>query len=140
MLSIKINGWDTLADSLSKYTETVKAGVANAIQETANNIVESAQKNAPGALADSISADIADDGLSATITANSEYAVYAEYGVNIPEIKAHNAKALHFVKDGEDVFGRSAKAHKIEPKPFMNPAFEENAQGLIDNLNKTLEG
>ncbi len=129
-----------MVNTLAQYADSVAAGTVDAIAKSAEDIADAAKGNTSGSLADSITTDVADDGLSATITANSEYAAYVEYGVSIPEIKAKAAKALHFVKDGKDVFARSARAHTIEPRPFLTPAFEEKAQGLTNNLTQILQG
>jgi HK97 gp10 family phage protein len=135
---IELKGVEDFKASLAKYTQAVSNGIKDVVAATANSIADDAKSNTSGELADSINAEIADDGLSATITTNSEYAAYVEYGVQIPDIKTKNAKALHFEVDGKDVFAKSAKGHRVEPKPFMNSAFEGNRQDIIDNISNIL--
>jgi len=135
---IELKGTEEFKDALAVYADKVSSDVKDAIAESANAIAEAAKKNTSGELSDSISAEVADDGLSAVITADSPHAVFVEYGVKIPAIKAEKAKALHFKIDGKDVFAKSAKAHSIPPKPFLNPAFEDNRQDILDNISNIL--
>ncbi|HTA82268.1 MAG TPA: HK97-gp10 family putative phage morphogenesis protein [Bacteroidia bacterium] len=134
MFSIQLNGIDALQDNLAVITESLSEEVKTAVVDAVNAMAENAKSKAPGKLADSITTTIADDGMSASIIADSPYAVFVEYGVSIPEIHAEKAKVLHWVKDGKDVFSRSARAHEIPAKPFLNPAFEEQSAQLKDTL------
>ena len=109
-----ITGIDTLKDILTEYAEKVSEGVKDAIAKTATDMADSAKKNTSGDIADSVNVQIASDGMSAVISADSPDAVTSEYGIKTP-------------------------GSKTQPKPFLNPAFEENRQALIDNIVKTIQ-
>jgi HK97 gp10 family phage protein len=134
MFSIQLTGIEGLQDSLAVITDSLSEEVKAAVANTANAVAENAKSNCSGKLADSITTTIADDGMSASISADSPYAAFVEYGASIPEIQTENAKVLHWVEDGKDVFARSASAHEIPAKPFLNPAFEEQSAQLKDTL------
>jgi len=138
MTTITINGLDKLSAALAQYANKVNEGVKAAVARAANDIADAAKQNAHGAVAGSIQAEISADGVSAIVSANSKYAVFAEYGVNIPAIKAENAKALHFIKNGEDVFVKSAQAHPIAPRPFLNPAAEHCKPEFIERIKNSI--
>lgn len=128
-----------MINALSQYADKLQAGLKGALAEAANEIAETAKSNAHGSVADSVKVELANDGLSAVISADSPYALFCEYGVQIPEIKPKEKKALHFVKDGKDVFAKSAQAHTIAPRPFMNPALEYGKSILMEKLAKAIK-
>lgn len=133
------DGFKTLTDTLSQYANKVQEGIKNRLAEAANELAEEVKSNAHGTVADSVKVNLSSDGLSAVISADSPYALYCEYGVHIPEIKPKEKKALHFVKDGKEVFAKSAQAHTIAPRPFMNPALEYYKPLLMEKLAKAIK-
>ena len=54
-----------------------------------------------------------------TITANADYSADIEYGTNAHEIRAVNAKALHFQQNGQDVFAKKVNHPGTKPNPVM---------------------
>lgn len=135
MFTIQLNGIKELRELYASAAEQLAEEVQKAISGTANAIADAAKQNCSGKLADSITATISDDGMSATVTSASPYAAMVEYGASIPEIEPKNAKVLHWKEDGQDVYAKRASAHENAPKPFLNPAFEEQA----DDLNNALK-
>lgn len=60
-----------------------------------------------------------------TITAQANYSAALEYGTQAREIKAVNAKALHFKDGGKDVFTKRVMHPGTKPQPVMrNAAFQ----------------
>ena len=83
MFTIQINGIDKLQDAFAQASDDLVEQVQEAIAEASQQIVELAKDNCPvktGRLRDSIAAEISDDGMSSTITADVPYAPYIEYG------------------------------------------------------------
>ncbi|HTB05346.1 MAG TPA: HK97-gp10 family putative phage morphogenesis protein [Bacteroidia bacterium] len=83
MFTIQINGIDKLQDTFAQASDDLVEQVQEAIADTSQQLVELAKENCPvktGKLRDSIAAEISDDGMSATITADVSYAPYVEYG------------------------------------------------------------
>jgi|SRR6185312_916542 len=142
MFSLNVSGFEQLTDALTKYQQTVSEGVKDALAKSVNDMADAAKANTSGALSDAISTEIADDGLSATITANSPDAVNAEYGVPVKENKTE-----HYTNKHKEHTPHK-KDHHDTPKPrpndssgraFLNPAFEANKQALIDSIAQTLQ-
>jgi HK97 gp10 family phage protein len=83
MFTIQINGIDKLQDAFAQTSDDMAKQVQEAIAEASQQMVELAKDNCSvktGRLRDSIAAEISDDGMSVTITANVPYAPYVEYG------------------------------------------------------------
>jgi len=142
MISLNVNGFDKLTDALTQYADNVSEGVKDALAKSVNDIADAAKANTSGVVSDSISTEIADDGFSATITANSPQAVNAEYGIPAHEIKKHEHKETHHDSHKEGKHKEHTphkKDHHTTPKPFLNPAFEENKQALLDSIAQTLQ-
>lgn len=80
------------------------------------------------------------DKLNGFVLADRPWAEFLEYGNGPGRIYAKNAKCLHFVVGGKDVFVKSVNSHP--PLPFMENAgiaTEEAFEGIfIENLNKVL--
>ena len=131
-------GFNILSEALSQYANKVQESIKNRLIEAANELADDVKSNAHGSVADSVKVELSNDGLSAVISADSPYALFCEYGVHIPEIKPKEKKALHFVKDGKDVFAKSAQAHTIAPRPFMNPTLEYYKPLLMEKLAKAI--
>jgi len=134
--SIQLNGIKELQNIYAAAAEQLGEEVKAAVTDTANKIAEAAKKNCTGKLAGSITTNVADDGMSATISTDSPYAAFVEYGASVPEIHADKARVLHWKEDGKDVFAKYARAHENAPKPFLNPAFEEQADQLKDKMSE----
>lgn len=106
MFSLNITGIKDLQDAFAKVTDDLTKNAKTSVTNTANAIAESAKQNCTGKLADSITTDIANDGMSATVSTNDPNAAPTEYGT------AEHA-----------------------PKPFLNPAAEANMQTLLGSLS-----
>lgn len=137
MFSINTTGFDKLQDALAKYAESVTANVKDIVAKSANDIAEAAKANTSDEISDSITTEISGDGLSATITANSPLAATTEYGINAEATEKHAAKRAHHQNHPERI--KPKKDHHNTPKPFLNPAFEENRQNIIDSIAQTLQ-
>lgn len=59
---------------------------------------------------------------SNTITANAKYSADIEYGTNAHTIEPNIAQALHFKKNGKDVFAKRVKHPGTKPNPVMRNA------------------
>lgn len=109
MISLQIKGIDKLKDVYANAPDELAEEVKDAVAAAAKAIADKAKQNTKGKLQQSVTAEISDDGMSATISANEPYAVYVEYGTE-----------------------------KMKAEPFMNPAFEEHAPQFINALKKTI--
>lgn len=57
-----------------------------------------------------------------TVIANASYSADIEYGTNAHEIRAVNADALHFKRNGEDVFYKKVNHPGTKPNPVLRNA------------------
>lgn len=68
------------------------------------------------------------------------YGAYHEEGVSHAwQITAVNARALHFVSGGRDVYARSVMHPPLAMRAFMKPALEESAAGMKERLQAALD-
>ena len=109
------------------------------IQEVGFAVVEEAHKTAPvdkGNYKKGISFDAKDK-----VIANVNYSATIEYGISNPVlIKPKTKKALHFIKDGKDVFVKYAQQKRRNPNPVMRNAarkVQKESGGLfLKNWNR----
>ncbi|OPG13749.1 hypothetical protein B1L11_06465 [Microbispora sp. GKU 823] len=65
----------------------------------------------------------------------ASYGADVEYGTKPHEIRARNAKALHWVDDeGNDIFRKRVWHPGTSPQPYMRPAFEKAIEPLPEIL------
>jgi hypothetical protein len=68
-----------------------------------------------------------------------EYAFYIEFGTAPHEIRAVNAKALHWKSGGQDVFAQVVHHPGTEPNPFIRTAINTKLRDIIySNLQRQL--
>ena len=119
MIALQLKGLDGLLNRYQEASDAMAEQVKAAVAETAQAIADGAKQNCNGMLKESIAVNVADDGMSAVISANNSDAVFVEYGA-----KTHEAHE------------KPGQGNEPVPRPFMNPAFEENAPKLLDRLNE----
>lgn len=109
-VSIELKGADSLLGKLKALVPKVREGTRLTVAQTALLIETDAKLFAPvdtGRLRASIHAEIAPDGLSATVSDGVDYGVFVEFGTR---------------------FQRA--------QPFLHPAYEKNRLAFVANLKK----
>jgi len=127
-------------NSFGVVNEIIKQRIGFIGIELANIIAEQARNNTSGSLATNIIItpfEITEKEFKCSIICNVEYAEAVEdgsgiYGPNHTPIVAKNAKALHFIKDGKDIFVKSVKGQP--PQFFMKKA----VWNLEDNIGEIM--
>lgn len=76
---------------------------------------------------------------SKTVIAEMEYSADIEYGTKPHEIQAKTAKALHFKKDGKDVFVKKVQHPGTKPNPVMRNAAKAVQEQVNEIWEKTLK-
>lgn len=112
-VSVEIKGIEGLLNRAKLLIPRVRAGVQQTVAETALLIESDAKQFAPvdtGRLRASIHVDIAPNGLSATVEAGVDYALFLEFGT------------------------RSQRA-----QPFLFPAYEKNRLAFVAALKRNLK-
>ena len=109
---------DAVISDLTGSTEQALRAAADELSNTAYSVEKTAKENIKrnktvdtGRLLGSISTDIKQDGsgITAEVGTNVEYANYIEYGT-----------------------------YKMSAKPFLNPAFEEETEGLENRIRQAI--
>jgi HK97 gp10 family phage protein len=113
-VNVKLQGLEKLLDNIQDYEINTQENVKQTVKDTALKIQANAKLRSPvdtGNLKRSISADISPDEMSATIFTDVEYAIHQEFGT------------------------KHAPA-----QPFLFPAYEEEMNEYMSNLEKALGG
>jgi HK97 gp10 family phage protein len=112
-VSIQLKGVEGLLNRAKLLVPRIKAGVQQTVAETALLIETDAKLFAPvdtGRLRASIHAEIAPNGLSATVEAGVDYAVFLEFGTR-----------------------------RQRAQPFLFPAYEKNRLAFVAALKRNLK-
>lgn len=112
-LSIELKGINGLLDRAKLLLPKVRTGVQQTVAETALLIETDAKQFAPvdtGRLRSSIHAEIAPNGLSATVEVSVNYAAFVEMGTR-----------------------------RQRAQPFLFPAYEKNRGAFVANLKRNLK-
>ncbi|MFI7630269.1 HK97 gp10 family phage protein [Microbispora rosea] len=81
------------------------------------------------------SPDFDDDGKGFEAGPTASYGADVEYGTDPHEIRAVNAKALHWVDaEGNDIFRKRVWHPGTSPQPYMRPAFDKATAPLPEIL------
>lgn len=107
-VSVSLEGQAGVLAKLRGLLPKVREGTRIAVAQTALLIESDAKQLAPvdtGRLRASIHADIAPNGLSATVSDGTTYGIFVEFGTR-----------------------------RQRPQPFLRPAYEKNRPRLIANL------
>ena len=110
-----------------------KRAVEDLTVKTGEAIVAKASINAPVDTGNYRS-QIEYDGANMVI-ANANYSADIEYGTGAHEIRPQTAQALHFQKDGKDVFAKKVEHPGTRPNPVMRNAAKD-VQAQIPQLWK----
>ena len=111
-VTIEVRGADSVVEKLRKIGNI--DGIRKIVQMNGAELQQKAQRKAPvdtGTLMRSIRLDLADEGMTAVVSANTEYAAYQEYGT------------------------RFMAAH-----PYLRPALREQAETFKNDLERFASG
>lgn len=133
---------DLAAASGQPFEQMARSLVLDAANQTHNFAVAYAPVRT-GALKSSIVTEITDNGMTATVTAASDHAVFNEFGTGTRGefpgqpivIRAKPGKMLSWVgKDGRRHYAKKVVNPGMAPRPFMRPALERVATPLVGTL------
>lgn len=103
------------------FSNLVELATERATKVAVSNLQEQAVTNSPadtGNLRRNIVADFQND----EVRAQANYSAAVEYGFPAKTVRAKNAKALRFEKDGKVIFAKSVNLPARAPNPFMRLA------------------
>lgn len=140
-----MGGWDTsdldrFVRDLSKAPEKTENLAKVVVKKIAFDTVAGAQSRVrvdTGNLKNSIGQDFTEDGMGFEAGPTANYGADIEYGTRPHEIKARNAKTLHYVDgDGLDHFPKRVWHPGTAPYPYMRPAFDAAITPLDDIMGQ----
>ncbi|MDQ1003967.1 HK97 gp10 family phage protein [Neobacillus niacini] len=137
-VNVRLQGLEKAIRNIQDYEVEKKEDVKNIIKDTALQIQANAKQRSPvlsGALKRSISVDISPDELSAKIFTEIEYAASVEFGSAPHKIEVKDASIL---SDGNSFFGKEVNHPGSPAQPFLFPAWEEEKNQYIDELERAL--
>lgn len=132
---MKINGMAAALSMLQNMPTKASERIQEAIDKTANKIVQEASAQAPGSLANGISATPGN--LSSLIDGGSELAAYIEWGTG-DFAKAYVATLPKEQQEEALRFFVTGKGHG-RPQPFFFPAIMRNTPELLEAIEKELQ-
>ena len=109
----------------------IERAIYESMKEIGHAIEKEAKDTAPRDTGDYAN-NIKFDGVD-TVTAHKEYSAALEYGVKARTIFARNAKALHFIINGKDIFCKSVNQKARPPRPTMRNAAKK-LQGRVQEI------
>lgn len=77
--------------------------------------------------------------IQSRVVATSPHAVFVNDGTAAHEILPSNAKALHFLAGGSEVFARSVQNPGIQARHFMEEAYEEMRPEIVNHIAISLQ-
>lgn len=113
MIRVRVLGEQSLARKLAAIGPALDAAMKREVKVAAVNIQNGARRRVPvktGRLRNSITHEIAEDGLNAAIGSNAQYAPYVEFGTR-----------------------------RMRARPYLFPAFEEERPQYMARLRRALQ-
>ena len=132
----------------------LREGIAEAIEQCARDVVESARTKASGEVLEARSGKLRDSivetGLRVSggqytdgVASDAPYARIQEYGgrIAIPEIVPKNARALAFAYGGKLTFVERTRAHDvtIPERSFLRSSLAETAAMFVDAVRRIVQ-
>lgn len=141
-MATRVEGVERLQRRLGLLSTEVRKMAQREVLRSVLNIQAGAKRRAPvdtGRLRNSITFELAPDGLSATIGTNVEYAPAVEFGSKPHVIRPRNKRVLRFKVGGKFVFARAVNHPGGPAQPFLFPAFEEERPMFRRRLEDAIE-
>ena len=141
--NITIEGLDELKSRLSQSGDYIRDELGKTMLEAVLGIQQSARSFAPhktGNLQRSILEDVQDSGMQGIVyvdNVSAPYGIFMEMGTSPHDIYPVNARALFW--PGADHPYRMVHHPGTAPRPFMQPAFEENQDKVISMFQDMME-
>lgn len=138
--SVKVVGIEQVILKATEYTEEKKSAIKKIVADSGLLIQGIAMKRVPvdtGHLRRSISAEVTDEGYGAEIKANTNYAIFVEFGTS-PHFPPPNELTgwakRHGMRGKEFLIARAISKKGTPAQPFLFPAFEQERNKFIGKL------
>ena len=143
---IEIVGIDEAIQTFRRINDESANGIQKQIVKSGLIIETNAKKAAPsdtGRLRSSIQTEIKNNGFTAQVFTDVNYAPFVEYGTraHFPPPNALKGWARrHNMPGMEFIIARSINRRGTKARPFLFPAFEKEKQPFINGISKILKG
>ena len=114
-----------ISDLIKDYTDDVKEGLENRLDETAKQILDYIKSNCPRS--DSGTNHLADSFILTTVGSGVNKTIYISSGTK--------GRLVHLVELG---FKHISGKH-VEARPFMRPAYETFTPEMLEDIKKIIE-
>lgn len=136
-----IEGLEQLPAELDAQTRRWMRASLELVAATAREL---APKGATSLLSESIQAlpvsgSFSEGTLEGTVEAGAPYALAVELGTRPHEIKPRFRRALRWPVAGGFAFAKRVRHPGTAPQPFLEPAIEQNADSIADELEAAIE-
>ena len=114
-----------ISDLIKNFTDDVKDGLEDRLDQTAKEILEYIKKNCPRS--DSGSNHLADSFILTTVGSGANKTIYISSGTK--------GRLVHLVELG---FKHKSGKH-VEARPFMRPAYETFTPQMLEDIKKIIQ-
>lgn len=114
-----------ISDLIKEFTDNVKDGLEDRLDQTAKEILEYIKKNCPRS--DSGSNHLADSFILTTVGSGANKTIYISSGTK--------GRLVHLVELG---FKHKSGKH-VEARPFMRPAYETFTPQMLEDIKKIIQ-
>lgn len=115
-----------ISDLIKEFSDDVKDGLEDRLDQTAKEILEYIKKNCPRS--DSGSNHLADSFILTTVGSGANKTIYISSGTK--------GRLVHLVELG---FKHKSGKH-VEARPFMRPAYETFTPQMLEDIKKIIQG
>ena len=114
-----------ISDLIKEFSDDVKDGLEDRLDQTAKEILEYIKKNCPRS--DSGSNHLADSFILTTVGSGANKTIYISSGTK--------GRLVHLVELG---FKHKSGKH-VEARPFMSPAYETFTPQMLEDIKKIIQ-
>ena len=114
-----------ISDLIKEYSDDIKDGLEDRMDQTAKEILEYIKKNCPRS--DSGSNHLADSFILTTVGSGANKTIYISSGTK--------GRLVHLVELG---FKHKSGKH-VEARPFMRPAYETFTPQMLEDIKKIIQ-
>jgi HK97 gp10 family phage protein len=142
MFTFTIEGLEPLIEAFGQAQVELPGQFQRAMVASVVDIKQTAQDLVPvrtSQLRTSITEIVHDNPLMGTVSVGQPYGKFVEFGTAPHVIVPRNAKALAFTVGGKLVFAKKVNHPGTKGKPFMQPAFEQNRQNVLDYFQRAVD-
>jgi HK97 gp10 family phage protein len=130
---------------LTQTDSDIKPAMQDAVNKLHKEVIMGVPRDT-GNLEDLITAHVAANGLRGEVGLRTKkakregfYARFIEFGTKGHKVSVEGG-SKKVLSNGDNTFGRSADIPAMPARPFLQPAWDREKDGIINRVNKVIEG